>query len=92
MNESPKVIFADEFKKHMTEVLEPLQNEFLLYPIFSLVKTERWGYDREGVNGTSASFDLGKLQDQSESIKKFIQENNLTGICTIVHMIQYYAG
>lgn len=82
----------EEYRQSMDKILEPLKNEYLLCPLFPLVKTDRWGYNRAGANGTSVPFDFGKVQNDIHEIEQFIKTNNFENRCTIVYMISHDAG
>jgi hypothetical protein len=67
------------FKSKQTNFVEPYLNKgclydrYLLVSIKELISTERWGYDRCGINSTSREldFDLTVDTDEYKMIKKF---------------------
>ncbi len=64
-----------------------LYEQFLLYPITSLLKTDRWGNDREGTNASSCEldFDIVEIKNNIKEKYDFIQGFK------VVMMIQQYS-
>ncbi len=52
-----------------------LYEQFLLYPVTSLLKTDRWGDDREGTNSSSCEldFDIEEIKNNIKEKYDFIQ-------------------
>jgi len=60
------IVDHDEFQNYITYKLKTgeinIYNEYLLFPINTLLKTSRWGYDRYGINGNSINIDSINLK------------------------------
>lgn len=65
-----------------------LGDQFFLYPVTNLLYTERFGYERTGINGTYCNLDF-----DIESIKKSILEKyNWLKDIEVVMMIKQHSG
>lgn len=62
-----KDYLTGEFEK------ENLMDKYLLIPIKKILRTERWGYERNGTNGSSRpiDFDLSVSVEKYKEIEKF---------------------
>jgi hypothetical protein len=65
-----KEYLINEFTKNEPEA--DLLDKYLLLPVKRLLSTERWGYDRDGLNSISRpiDFDLSINTDKYNSIEK----------------------
>jgi hypothetical protein len=64
-----------EYKEAFTFLLmeceeKNLLNEYLLVPIKNILSTERWGYNREGINGISREMDFDWLIEQPDFLQR----------------------
>lgn len=65
-----------------------LGNQIFLYPVTSILHTERFGYERTGINGTYSNLDF-----DVENIKKSILEKyNWLKDIEVVMMIKQHSG
>jgi hypothetical protein len=58
---------GDEYK-YEEDDLENLYHSILLVPHYSLVKTERFGYNRDGCNGSSSILNISELMKLEKEI------------------------
>jgi hypothetical protein len=88
-----KAYVTDKFKEngsYFSSKIEPdisrgsLFEKYLLVPIKDILDTERWGYDRSGINSASRplDFDLSVDLKKYEEIKKF----------TIIFMVKQHSA
>jgi hypothetical protein len=51
-----------------------LYNQYLLVPFNQILSTDRWGYDREGTNGSSCELNVEDLSEDAKNIHKKMEE------------------
>ena len=95
-NAYQEIIFCNELPENYLDCKEYLETEFrkkgsndllekeLLLPIKKILKTDRWGYDRYGKNGSyrPLDFDLSVDIEKYKEIEKY----------TIVFILEQYSG
>jgi hypothetical protein len=69
-----------------------LYHQQLLIPINELLNTERWGYSREGTNGSSCNIDITELNNISDVIHKQMENLQLLKNYDIVFIVSQSAG
>ena len=88
-----EIILCNNLPKNCLEFKDFLEQEFknkglfeqeLLLPIKNILRTDRWGYNREGRNGNyrPIDFDLSMDIEKYKEIKKY----------TIVFILEQYSG
>ena len=80
------------YKSKFSSIVEPnitrgcLLDKYLLVPIKNILETERWGYDRYGINSASRPIDF----DLSVNLEEY-KKNNIEKY-TIIFMIKQHSG
>ena len=77
--------------KYEEDNKENLYHQNLMVPFNKIITTERWGYSRDGTNGSCCDLNINSIAEYKEEIENKMKNLNISGY-SIVFILSQHAG